>query len=233
MSPLPDKVHEDPALRNRAWVFRDRIAAGEALARLLRDYRDSNAVVIGIPAGGMPVAAAVARILNLPLDFVVVSKIALPWNAEAGYGAMADDGLCRLNDHLIREIGLDEGAIAVGRKKTREKIARRLARFRALHPAVPLAGRTVILVDDGLASGFTVRVAVESLKRRGVARVIVAVPTGHGQSVAGIAAEADDVYCANIREGLRFAVAEAYEEWCDVREDEVDALLRGAAESPP
>jgi predicted phosphoribosyltransferase len=216
-------------LRNRAWVFRDRIAAGETLAQLLQDYRDSDAVVLGIPAGGMPVATVVARALNLPLDAFVVSKITLPWNTEAGYGAMADDGLCRLNEHLVREIGLDAAAIAQGKKETEQKIARRAAHLRQLLPAVPLAGRTVILVDDGLASGFTLRVALESLRQRGVAKLIIAVPTGHGTSVGAVAADADELYCANIREGFRFAVADAYEEWRDVDEGELDTLLRDAA----
>lgn len=219
-------IVELESLRDRAPVFADRAEAGRVLAGLLEGYRGSDALVLAIPAGGVPVAAEVARALGLPLDVAVVSKILLPWNTEAGYGAVAFDGTVCLNRTLVDQLGLTAEEVAQGVAETRAKVERRLARLRAERPSPPLAGRPVILVDDGLASGFTLMSAVEALRRAAAAEIAVAVPTGHAQAVERLASCVDRLYCANLRAGRRFAVADAYRHWHDVPEEEAWALLR-------
>jgi predicted phosphoribosyltransferase len=222
---LPANVLELSELRNRVAVFRDREHAGEVLAALLAGEVPRDGLVLAIPAGGVPVAAVLARRLGLPLDLAVVSKITLPWNTEAGYGAVAFDGTTRLNDDMVRHLGLAQDVVQAGLCRTREKVERRVRRLRAGRDPLDLAERTVVLVDDGLASGFTLRVAAAAVRSAGAERRLVAVPTGHAASVRSIAPELDRLYCANLRGGLRFAVADAYERWCDVSEQEVEGIL--------
>lgn len=225
MTPLPPNVHELPRLRDAIGVFADRRDAGRQLAGMLAAYRDSDALVLGIPAGGVPVAAEVARGLHLPLEVAVVSKVLLPWTTEAGYGAVAFDGSVWLNPEYVDYYGLDEATVAAGVQAAREKVERRLRRFRGERPLPPLSGRPVILVDDGLAAGSTLRAAILALRKAGANHIVVAVPTGHLDSVLAIAPAVEALYCANIRGGRQFAVAEAYRQWRDVEEDEVAAIL--------
>ncbi len=227
MNPGVGRVIELPELRNRGHVFRDRAHAGEVLAGMLAEYRGSDARVLGIVAGGVPVAAALAHILGLTLDVAVVSKITLPWNSERGYGAVAYDGTVRLNEAFVRQMGLGPAEVDKGIARTREKVASRWQRFRAGRPP-ELTGHVAIVVDDGLASGFTLLTAIAAVRNGQPSRLIVAVPTGHGESVQRVAGEVDALYCANVRTSLAFAVADAYEHWSDVAEDEALALLRTA-----
>lgn len=229
MPTLPRNVHEQPSLRNQTQVFRDRLAAGAALAELLKAYEAADAMVFGIPAGGVPVAAEAAKRLCLPFDVLVVSKITLPWNTEAGYGAVTSDGTCQLNQRLVRQAGLDPATVQAGIKATEEKVRRRTREFRAILPGHKVSATTAIIMDDGLASGFTMRVAVQALRNQRVASIVVAVPTGHLRAVTALAQQADAVYCVNIREGLQFAVADAYTCWSDISEDEVKAMLESAS----
>jgi predicted phosphoribosyltransferase len=221
-------VTELPGLRDRLHVFRDRPHAGEILAGMLEDYRASRTLVMAIPAGGIPVAASLARRLSLPLDVAVVSKITLPWNTEAGYGAVAFDGTVRLNRDLLSRLGLSEKEIEAGKAATTGKVERRVEKFRG-EPSYPaLMRERVILVDDGLASGFTLLVGVEALKKSGTGEIIVAVPTGSAGAVRRVAAEVDRLYCANVRGGWSFAVADAYERWTDVSEEEALRIFKTA-----
>jgi predicted phosphoribosyltransferase len=219
-------IIEDGTLRDKTRVFRDRKDGGAALARMLEAFRETSPMVLAIPAGGVPVGAEIAKELDLPLDAAVVSKVTLPWNTEAGYGALAFDGTARLNDLLVARLGLKEREIEKGIAETRTKVQRRVTLFRGDKALPSLSDRTVILVDDGLASGFTMLVAVEALRKASPSQIVVAVPTGHSQSVERIAAKVDRIYCANIRTGLRFAVADAYEHWHDVTEEEASEQLK-------
>jgi len=221
-------IIERPKLRDRVRVFRNRAHAGEVLAEMLSSYSKTDALVLAIPAGGVPVAAAIAERLQIPLDVAVVSKITLPWNTEAGYGAVAFDGTIRLNEALVPRLGLTKEQIQQGIEQTAQKVLRRVKRFRGDWPFPDLTKRQVILVDDGLASGFTMLVAVEALRKAGAQHLCVAVPTGHGSSLPTMASKVDALYCANIRTGFSFAVADAYEEWTDVAEEEAIALYRGS-----
>lgn len=223
---LSSNVFDLDELRNRSHVFRDRIHAGEILAGMLERYRASDALVLGIPAGGIPIATTIARQLELSLDVAVVSKITLPWNTEAGYGAVAFDGTVRLNKRLLSQLGLSEQEIQQGITKTLDKVRRRVERLRGGRAFPSLTQRRVILVDDGLASGFTLRTAEEALFKAGADRLIVAVPTAHQTSLQAVADEVEALYCPNIRQGWSFAVADAYQYWADIGEEEVIAELK-------
>lgn len=218
-------IREIRMLHERTAVFHDRADGGEVLAELLAPLRTERPLVLGIPAGGVPVAARVAQRLDCCLDVAVVSKVTVPWNTEAGYGAVAFDGTLRLNESLLACLGLSEEQVRQGIERTREKVRRRVELFRGDRLFPELAGRTVILVDDGLASGFTMQVAVEALRQAGAKRIVAAVPTGHLEAVRKLAEQADQVCCANIRSGWSFAVAAAYRHWRDVSERQAARIL--------
>ncbi len=229
------RILEFPELRDRVAVFRGREEAGRVLAGLLaRDLsRLRRPLLLAIPSGGVPVALAVAGVLNWPLDVTPVSKITLPWNSEAGYGAVAFDGTVRLNRELLARLPLTDAMVQEGIVRTRDKVRRRLLELRADRPPLEqvIDGRDAILVDDGLASGFTMLAAVEAVGHHAPASISVAVPTGSLETVERLAREVARVYCCNIRSGYPFAVADAYREWYDLTEEEVAALL-GSSASP-
>lgn len=219
-------LHRRAALDEREDVFRDRAEGGVALAEMLLELAPRDPVVVAIPAGGVPVAVPVAERTGWPLDVAVVNKITLPWNTEAGYGALAFDGTLRLHHALIREVGLDRAQVDEGIAHTRVKVERRVRRLRGEGGAPQVRERTAILVDDGLASGFTMHVALLAVRACGAGRVIVAAPTGHEAACQRLAKEAHEVVCPNVRAGLPFAVANAYERWQSVPEVVADELLR-------
>lgn len=213
-------IIESTELRDQTRIFQDRKHAGQALAQMLEGYRDSSATVFAIPAGGVPVAAEIGRELNLPLYAAVVSKITPPWNSEVGYGAVAFDGTMRLNEALVERLNITQEQMEQDIIETRKKVKRRSLLFQRDQAQEALSGRPAILVDDGLASGFTMHVAVEALHKKSLSQVVVAVPTGPIDTVRRIAADVDRIYCLNIRSGITFAVADAYKHWCDVTEQE-------------
>jgi putative phosphoribosyl transferase len=223
---LPQNVVDIPELRDEVYAFADRADAGSTLANMLKTYKNTDAVVLAVPAGGVPVGAVLAQDLSLTLDVLVVSKITLPWNTEAGYGAVAFDGTVRLNERLLPGLGLGEDEIQQGIEETRNKVTRRFTNLRGGKPLPDLSKRPVIVVDDGLASGFTLLVGVEALRKAGASQIMVAVPTGHRNSVQMMADRVEAVYCGNIRHGWSFAVADAYRSWSDVTDEEVMNVLR-------
>lgn len=206
-------------------MFRDRTHAGLELASLLEGGVTPETLVLAIPAGGVPVAVAMARPLGLELDLAIVSKITLPWNTESGYGAVAFDGSVLLNEAYLRELPLSKEDVEAGIARTRAKVERRARELRGDAPPLCVAGRDVLLVDDGLASGFTMRAAVAAARSLGAESVSLAVPTGHVRAIESLIDDVARLVCANVRGGYSFAVAEAYERWVDVSEDEVKALL--------
>ena len=215
-----------PELENRSFVFRDRDHAGAVLAEMLRaDIDPHNSLLLGIPAGGVPVALAISRELGIAFDIAVVSKITLPWNTEAGYGAVAFDGTTRLNEAMLARLNLTETQVQEGIEKTKEKVNRRTRELRGQHSMPRLSDKTAVLTDDGLASGFTMFCAIAAVKNAGAKNIFVAVPTAHKQAAEAAGQKAARVYCANIRGGFSFAVAEAYENWYDITEQELAAML--------
>lgn len=217
--------HDDPSLRDRAPVFADRAAAGRHLAQMLKIHRGGGALVAAIPAGGVPVAAEVASRLELELEVLPVSKILLPWNTESGFGAVAFDGSVWVNEALVRQLGLSPDAVKRSTAAARAKVERRLDVLRLGRPLPELGKRSVIVIDDGIAAGSTMRAAISALRRLGAGKVIVAVPTAHLDSLKIVALIADEVWCANVRGGLSYAVADAYEHWYDLSDGEITALL--------
>jgi putative phosphoribosyl transferase len=226
-----ENVFDLSEFRNKIAVFRNREHAGKILADMLTSYRNKNAIIFGIPAGGLPVASEISKKLALPLDVVVVSKITLPWNTEVGYGAVAFDGTVSLNEKMIINTGLNDAQVHEGIQKTLLKVKKRIIAFRGDRSFPELAGRSVILVDDGIASGFTISVAVKALKNAKADHIIIAVPTGHWDAIINVVPQVDSLYCANIRSGWSFAVADAYESWSDVDENEVIELLKDFSKS--
>lgn len=221
-----DRVCEIQRLRNRTGLFTDRNQAGQVLSGLVRRLDLLSPLVLAIPAGGVPVAAPLAEALGCRLDVAVVSKITLPWNSEAGYGAVAFDGSYLLNQAMIKAVGLNEAEVALGIEKTRAKVLRRVAALCNGWSMQELASHEVVVVDDGLASGFTMQAAVTALRLEGARTLIVAVPTGHEDALQRLSPAVDNLCCVNVRSGPSFAVAAAYLHWRDVCEAEVLQTLQ-------
>ncbi|MHC4791648.1 MAG: phosphoribosyltransferase [Planctomycetota bacterium] len=215
-----------PELREKLWVFKGREDAGRRLAEMLQAYKGSTAIVLAVPAGGVPVAAVMAERLNLALDVAVASKITLPWTTEAGFGAVAFDGTVHLNEQILPGLGLTEQEIQDRIKLTTKKVQRRLRKLRNDRPLPGLSGRVVFLVDDGIASGFTLLACVEAIKNLQASEIIIAVPTGYKKALQSLEKHVKAIYCANVRGGFSFAVADAYRKWFDVDQMQVIKILR-------
>ena len=223
------RLVDRPELRGRVGVFADRVHAGRALAEMLEPEISPDAVIAAIPAGGVPVGAAIASALGLDLVPVVVSKVTFPWTTEAGYGAVAFDGTVCIDRSLVERVGLGEDQVQRDLAATLEKVRRRAALFGAGDVAERLRGREVVVVDDGLASGVTLRTALAAVRHARPRRLLVAVPTAHDISCDRVLPEVDAVVCANLRSGPSFAVADAYRRWTDVTEEEALAWIRRLA----
>jgi predicted phosphoribosyltransferase len=221
----PGNIYIVPELSDRIHVFRDREHAGEVLAGMLKDHSQSDALVLGIPAGGVPVAATIATQLGLPFNILPVSKILFPWTTESGFGAVAFDGTEWINESVLQGYDLDADTVKTVIKEAHEKVQRRRQRFYGTSPLPELKDRAVIIVDDGIAAGSTIRVGILALRKAQAGKIIIAVPTGHESSIYPIAKLVDAIYCANLRGGYSFAVADAYKNWTDVSEDKVASIL--------
>ena len=221
------EIHEMKNFRDDRHVFRDRADAGKMLAMMLQpEYPLPNGLmVLAIPSGGVPVGLMVSRSLNLPFDLVIARKLKIPDNPEAGFGAMAQDGTTFLNDRLLAGLHLSEAQIEEEKKRVAGELKKRNALFRHHRPFPSLAGKKVVLVDDGLASGFTMQAAIDMVKKAGVSQITVAVPTAPLRTVERISTVVDKIYCINIRTAPFFAVAEAYRHWHDLDEQEVTEML--------
>ncbi len=219
------RLIEKVSLRNKLHVFEDRTEAGSLLAEKLIQYRDSDGIVLGIPSGGVPVAREIAAALHLPMDLMIVRKLQIPYNPEAGFGAMGLDGEIILNEGLLSQLGLTEDEIREQAKKMEEVIKRRNLIFRGGRPFPSLKEMVVILVDDGLASGYMMLAAVRSVKRKTPKKIIVAVPTASKRTVELILPEVDELICLNVRHGISFAVADAYRNWYDLSDEEVLSII--------
>lgn len=205
--------------------YRDREEAGEILARHLQGYRGLNPVVLAIPNGGVPVALRVRARLGGELGLLLVRKLHIPWQREAGFGAVAPDGTVAYNEPLRASLGLGPKLERAVVEEELAAIRRRMELYGVAGPP-PLGGRIAILVDDGLASGYSMKVAVLYARKRGPSELVVAVPTASRRAVELVAAVADRVVCPDVRPGPIFAVADAYREWRDLEDAEVAALLR-------
>lgn len=217
---------EEISLRDRKYVFRDRSEAGRLLSRKLINYKGTDSVILAIPSGGVPVAFEVKQALSLPMDLIIVRKIQIPGNPEAGFGAMDPDGEVILNQSLLRQIGLTKAEIKTQTSKTEGIIKQRGHLFRGDKPFPSIENKTVFIVDDGLASGYTMLAAIHYIRKKNPLKIIVAVPTASKRTVDSVLPEIDELVCLNIRSGYPFAVADAYENWYDLTDEEVLALLK-------
>jgi predicted phosphoribosyltransferase len=217
---------EDRSLRNQRYVFKDRAEAGRELAQKLSHLIPPDAMVFAIPAGGVPVAYEIAKDLKLSMDLMIVRKVQIPGDPEAGFGAIGPDGKAIFNEKLFRQLGLREKEIKQQVEEAREVVVARNQLFRRGRPFPQVKDRLVILVDDGLASGFTMTEAVRFMKKSEAKKIIVAVPTAPAESVNRLLPSVDMLYCLNIRTFSPFAVAEAYENWYDLTDQEVISMLK-------
>ncbi|MRR17112.1 MAG: phosphoribosyltransferase [Deltaproteobacteria bacterium] len=208
-------------MRDHAPSYRNRTDAGRRLAVHLAPYGGRDVVVLAIPRGGVPVAVEVAAALGADLDIIVPRKIPIPGNTEAGFGAVTEDGVVVLNEPLVRELGLTGDEIDRLARKVRQEIARRQDVFRAVLPPLPVYGRSAIVIDDGLASGYTMMAAVGSIRKHGAKRVVAAAPVASGSGWELVRKTADDVVCPVVSSAYPFAVANFYAEWYDLDDDEV------------
>ena len=211
--------------------FQDRHDAGRRLAALLEPFRGERPVVAGIPRGGVPVAAEVARALGAPLDVVVVRKIGAPQNPEFAIGALAEGGVHVLSDQTVRALGLSGPELRALISRVEGELAERLRRYRGAREPTPLSGCTVILVDDGLATGHSALAAVQSLRSRGAARVILAVPVAAPESARELRRHVDEMVCVEEPAEL-WAVGYWYEDFRPTTDEEVAALLARYGEPP-
>lgn len=221
-----EKIVEEPNYRDRVSVFRDRFQAGKLLADKLHEYSGNpNVIILALPAGGVPVGYTVAKELAVQVDVIIVRKIQIPWNTEAGFGAITWDGKILLNEDLVKQLDLTEEEIESAIQKTKSNVQERLRKFRDDKPAPNLADKVVILVDDGLASGFTMLAAARSVRESKPKKIIVAVPTASLGAIEMLSPAVDVIVCLNVRSGPSFAVAEAYENWYDLTDDEVLKII--------
>jgi putative phosphoribosyl transferase len=221
-------VQEIREFRNRQYVFEDRTDAGKALGLMLApEYGDGKDVmVMAIPSGGVPVALAVSQKLGCTLDLVVVRKLQIPGNPEAGFGAVTQGGSVFLNEKLLAQLRLSPDQIEKETERVQAELDARNRLFRGGRPFPDLQNKRVILVDDGLASGYTMTASLFEIRKKKPAELVVAVPTAPLDSIRRIEKAADEIFCANIREGPFFAVAGAYRNWHDLTHEEVLSLLR-------
>lgn len=206
-------------------LFRDRRDAGRRLAERLLDYEGRDAVVLAIPRGGVPVGLEVAKRLGAQLDVIVPRKIPIPWNPEAGMGAITADGTTVLNESMVRSLGLSKEEIEHAADEVRQEVIRRTETYRAGRAEPEIAGKPVILVDDGLASGYTMLAAIEFLRKQSPSSVVVAVPVASQGATRLIGPKVDELVALIVSERLPFAVADFYLEWRDLTDEEVLAYL--------
>jgi predicted phosphoribosyltransferase len=213
-------IYEHPAPK-----YRDREEAGRILSSKLSDYRSKDLIVLAIPNGGVPVAVVIAEELGAELYLMIVRKLQIPDNREAGFGALTADGFLVLNQSLIKHLGLTEADILKQKEKAFKSIRSRQKYFGKRTEPPSLNDRTVVIVDDGLASGFTMEAGVKSAKSQGAERIIIAVPTSSMSAYRRLESKVDKIVCPDLSRLPIFAVANAYQNWHDVNEEEVLNIL--------
>ena len=206
-------------------VFPNRAEAGRRLVERLTAYRGrDDVIVLGLPRGGVPVAYEVAQRLGLPLDVFVVRKLGVPGYEELAMGAIASGNVSVLNEDVMRALPNSEAILEMVIAQEKIELERREARYRQARPAPDLRGRVVILVDDGLATGATMRAAAAALRKQGVAKIVVAVPVGAPETCQELDAEVDEMICAFMPEFF-YGVGQFYEDFSQTTDEEVRETL--------
>jgi putative phosphoribosyl transferase len=205
-------------------VFADRTDAGRSLAKELAFLRGSDVVVLGLPRGGVPVAFEVARELGAPLDVIVVRKLGVPFQPELAMGAIGEGGIRIINDEVVYGSLIAPEDIAAAEQRERQELERQARRFRAGRSRVDIAGRTAVLVDDGIATGSTARAACEVARGQGAARVMFAAPVAAPRSAPTLLGCCDEVICLRVPGSFR-SVGQWYADFTPVPDADVTALL--------
>jgi putative phosphoribosyl transferase len=212
-------------------VFRDRHEAGRLLAERLAAYTDRlDVVILALPRGGVPVAFEIAAVLHVPLDVMVVRKLGVPGHEELAMGAIASGGVQVVNQEVMRHLGLSQAVLESVAATEYQELTRRERAYRGSHGAAIVEGRTVILVDDGLATGSTMRAAVAALRRRGPTRIVIAVPTAAPETCEELKTEVDEIVCATTPTPF-YGVGQWYDDFSQTTDEEVRDLLEQAAVS--
>jgi putative phosphoribosyl transferase len=212
--------------------FTDRVDAGRRLAERLRRFAREGVVVLGLPRGGVPVAFEVARVLDAPLDVVMVRKLGVPVQPELAMGAVGEEGALVLNERVLRGARVTVPELAESERRARAEVERRAGRFRSGRSRVSLAGRIALLVDDGAATGATARVACRVVRAQGAARVVLAVPVASRSALRALEADVDELVCLEVPERFE-AVGQSYADFGPTSDAEVEDLLRLAAGGQP
>jgi predicted phosphoribosyltransferase len=213
--------------------FRNRAEAGSLLAQKLERYKDmAGVLVLGLPRGGVPVANAVAVALNAALDILLVRKLGVPGQEELAMGAIASNGIQILNDPIIQYMGIPESVVEAVIKRETQELRRREREYRGVRPSVEIPGKTVIVVDDGLATGSTMKAAIAALRSQNPARIVVAVPTASPETCQELKSTADEIVCAITPEPF-YAVGFSYEDFEQTTDSEVRALIQTSATRSP
>ncbi|WP_378733613.1 phosphoribosyltransferase [Nocardia brasiliensis] len=205
-------------------IYSDRTVAGRALGKQLADLRAAQPLLLGLPRGGVPVAAAVREIIGGDLDILLVRKLGVPWQPELAMGAIGEDGVRVLNQDVLAHIGITPQEFAEIESAERVELDRRRAVWRGDAKPIPLDGRTVVIIDDGMATGATVVVACRVARLHQPARIVVAVPVSSAEALRRVAAEADQVVCPLVPHTLG-GVGTAYQDFHQLADEEVTALL--------
>jgi predicted phosphoribosyltransferase len=205
--------------------FADRLDAGKRLAQALADFHGKNAVVLAIPRGGVVVGFEIAAALVLPLDVIIPRKLGAPGNPEFAIGAVTEDGSMVLDDSVVAYLGVSRGYVEEESERQRSEIARRMTLYREGAPATEVRGKDVIVVDDGIATGSTMKAALLSVKNRGAKSVTVAVPVGPPSTIQELTRLSDRVVCLYMPEYFE-AIGQFYEDFSQTSDDEVLRLLR-------
>lgn len=206
-------------------LFRDRLDAGRRLAKHLRQFKDKDAIVLAIPKGGVPVGCEVAKLLNSKFDIIFPRKIPIPWNPETGMGAMTTDGIMVLNNDLIRGLDISNDEIDQAAAEVRTEIERQTSEYRGDHAPIDMQDRVVILVDDGLASGYTMLAAVESVRLHRPSQLVVAVPVASKAAIRLIKPKVDHLIVLIESDSLPFAVADYYGIWHNLTDENITRCL--------
>lgn len=205
-------------------LFRDRVEAGRLLVRDLKELKGKEVVVLAIPRGGVIVANEVARALKSPLDLIIPRKVGAPGNPELAIGAVTQDGAALIDKDTIRMLGVSEKYLEDEVKSQVEEIRRRMKKYRGERPYPTFKDKVVVIVDDGVATGYTMKAAIRSVRREHPASVWVAVPVGPPESIEELSKEADRVVCLRMPEPF-FAIGQFYERFDQVEDDELLQIL--------